>query len=190
MLPTTKTYSEFVAESVITDAARRWLLTATKKAKIATSTKLVALFRDSLASLFDKSEADKLQRPIEDHANQLVLAYENLKRTVRLLESAIRSASDEDIIEISRSLKTAAIETRQLAARFIKTLDDYQRANTKGGKLSRSGSINMKLLKTANEKLTRIQMHCDSASKASAFLITNNKEAASRQLKQILDQRL
>lgn len=182
MKPTanTLTFDEYLAESRALNSARKWLRKSTKKTGKVVNKKLKQILDRVLASLFEPSEATKLSRQIDNYTTTLLASFEELQQL------AITVVNDiEDPVNVKR-LKTLSIETRQLANQFLRVVDDYRRSSTKGGKLTRNGKIDLKLYDKAIRKLEEIERLCDLTSKAAAFIATDNKEAACKQLQTII----
>ncbi|WP_016791696.1 hypothetical protein [Vibrio cyclitrophicus] len=186
MKPTanTLTFDEYLAESRALNSARKWLRKSTKKTRKVVNKKLKQILDRVLASLFEPSEATKLSRQIDNYTTTLLASFEELQQLAITIVNDI-----EDPVNAKR-LKTLSIETRQLANQFLRVVDDYRRSSTKGGKLTRTGKIDLKLYDKAIRKLEEIERLCDLASKAAAFIATDNKEAASKQLQPIIKAKL
>ncbi|EHH2551004.1 hypothetical protein J7077_002124 [Vibrio parahaemolyticus] len=183
MTPTTLTFDEFLAESRAIDSARKWLRKNTAKTGKVLNKRLKLLLERALSSLFEPSEATKLGHQINSYTTTLVASFEELQRL------AIEVNDNPEPVNAKR-LKVLSIETRQLANQFLRVVDDYRRSSTKGGKLTRSGKIDLKLYDKAIRNLEEIERLCDHTSKASAFIATGNKEAASKQLQPIIKAKL
>ncbi|MFW9670333.1 hypothetical protein [Vibrio parahaemolyticus] len=181
--PTTLTFDEYLAESRALDSARKWLRKSTKKTGKVVNKGLKQVLDRVLASLFEPSEATKLSRQIDNYTTTLLASFEELQRL------AIEVNDNPEPVNAKR-LKTLSIEIRQLANQFLRVVDDYRRSSTKGGKLTRSAKIDLKLYDKAIRDLEEIEKLCDLTSKASAFIATGNKEAASKQLQQIIKAKL
>ncbi|HCM0677081.1 TPA: hypothetical protein N2727_000165 [Vibrio parahaemolyticus] len=184
MKPTanTLTFNEYLAESRALDSARKWLRKSTKKTGKVVNRKLTQLLDRTLSSLFEPSEAVKLGRQIDNYTSSLVASFEEQQRL------AIEAIDNPEPVNAKR-LKTLSIETRQLANQFLRVVDDYLRSSTKGGKLTRSGKIDLKYDK-AIRNLEEIERLCDHTSKAAAFLAIDNKEAANKQLQPMIKAKL
>lgn len=183
--PTTLTFNEYLAESRTLDSARNWLRKNTAKTSKVLNKKVKLLLERALSSLFEPSEAIRLSRQINAYSTTLVASFEELQQ---LAKKVIKDTNDQ--ANQSRQLKVLSIETRQLTSQFLTTLEDYRRSSTKGGKLTRSGKIDLKLYAQAIRKLEEIEKLCDQTSKAAAFLAINNVEAASKQLQPIIKAKL
>ncbi|EGQ8275897.1 hypothetical protein GT901_15725 [Vibrio parahaemolyticus] len=185
MKPTnTLTFNEFLVESRALDSARTWLRKSTKKTGKVVNKGLQQLLARVLASLFQPSEATKLSRQIDNYTTTLLASFEELQQLSKEVNNNI-----EDPVNAKR-LKVLSIETRQMANQFLRVVDDYRRSSTKGGKLTRSGKIDLKLYAESLRKLEEIERLCDQTSKAAAFIATGNKEAASKQLQPIIKAKL
>lgn len=186
MKPTanTLTFNEYLAESRTLDSARKWLRKSTKKTGKVVNKKLKQLLDRVLSSLFEPSEAVKLGRRIDNYTTTLLASFEELQQLSKEVNDNI-----EEPVNAKR-LKTLSIETRQLANQFLRVVDNYRRSSTKGGKLTRAGKIDLKLYDKAIRDLEEIERLCDLTSKAAAFIATDNKEAASKQLKPITQAKL
>ena len=185
MKPTnTLTFNEFLVESRALDSARTWLRKSTKKTGKVVNKGLQQLLARVLASLFQPSEATKLSRQIDNYTTTLLASFEELQQLSKEVNNNI-----EDPVNAKR-LKVLSIETRQMANQFLRVVDDYRRSSTKGGKLTRSGKIDLKLYAESLRKLEEIERLCDKTSKAAAFIATGNKEAASKQLQPIIKAKL
>ncbi|EIA1588422.1 hypothetical protein K6837_002316 [Vibrio parahaemolyticus] len=186
MKPTasTLTFNEYLAESRALDSARKWLRKNTKKTGKVVNKKLKQLLDRTLSSLFEPSEATKLSRQIDNYTTTLLASFEELQQLSKEVNDNI-----EEPVNAKR-LKVLSIETRQLANQFLRVVDDYRRSSTKGGKLTRNGKIDLKLYNKAIRDLEEIERLCDLTSKAAAFIATDNKEAASKQLQSIIKAKL
>ncbi|HBC3852872.1 TPA: hypothetical protein ACVU5H_003486 [Vibrio parahaemolyticus] len=184
MKPTanTLTFEEYLAESRALDSVRKWLRKSTKTGKVVNK-KLKQLLDRVLASLFEPSEATKLSRQIDNYTTTLLASFEELQRL------AIEVNDNPEPVNAKR-LKVLSIETRQMASQFLRVVDDYRRSNTKGSKLTRNGKVDLKLYDKAIRKLEEIERLCDLTSKAAAFIATDNKEAANKQLQPIIKAKL
>ncbi|NWJ64342.1 hypothetical protein HX770_08085 [Vibrio parahaemolyticus] len=183
--PTTLTFDEYLAESRALDAARKWLRKNTAKTGKVLNRRLKLLLERALSSLFEPSEATRLGHQINSYTTTLVASFEELQQ---LAKEVVNDTNDQ--ANQSRQLKTLAIQTRQMTSQFLTTLEDYRRSSTKGGKLTRGGKIDKKLYAEAISKLEAIEKLCDQISKAAAFLATDNKEAASKQLHAVINAKL
>lgn len=186
MKPTanTLTFNEYLAESRALDSARKWLRKSTKKTGKVANRKLKQLLDRTLSSLFEPSEATKLSRQIDNYTTTLLASFEELQRL------AIEVNDNPDPVNDAKQLKVLSIETRQMANQFLRVVDDYRRSNTKGGKLTRSGKIDLQLYTKSILDLEEIERLCDHTSKAAAFIATGNKQAASKQLQPIIKAKL
>ncbi|HGF3723640.1 TPA: hypothetical protein ACF367_003780 [Vibrio parahaemolyticus] len=182
---TTLTFNEYLTESRTLDAARKWLRKNTVKTGNVLNKKLKLLLERALSSLFEPSEATKLNRQINAYSTTLVASFEELQQ---LAKTVVNDTNDQACQ--SKQLKALSIKTRQLTSQFLTTLEDYRRSTTKGGKLARGGKIDKKLYAEAIRKLEAIEKLCDQASKAAAFLTIDNVEAASKQLQFIINTKL
>ncbi|HHF3122984.1 TPA: hypothetical protein ACVO3A_001824 [Vibrio diabolicus] len=183
--PTTLTFDEYLIESRALDTARQWLRKDTAKTRKVLNKRLKLLLERALSSLFEPSEATKLNRQINAYTTTLVASFEELQQ---LAKTVVNDTNDQ--VNQSRQLKTLAIQTRQMTSQFLTTLEDYRRSSTKSGKLSRVGKIDKKLYAEAIRKLEAIEKLCDHTSKAAAFLAIDNVEAASKQLQFIINAKL
>ncbi|EGR2252104.1 hypothetical protein DZF84_11075 [Vibrio parahaemolyticus] len=185
MKPTnTLTFNEFLVESRALDSARTWLRKSTKKTGKVVNKGLQQLLARVLASLFLPSEATKLTRRIDNYTTTLLASFEELQQLSKRVNDNIEEPVN------AKQLKVLSIETRQMANQFLRVVDDYRRSSTKGGKLTRTGKIDLKLYDKAIRNLEEIERLCDLASKAAAFIATGNKEAASKQLQPIIKAKL
>ncbi|MGF1788823.1 hypothetical protein L4D00_23800 [Photobacterium swingsii] len=91
---------------------------------------------------------------------------------------------------LAKKLKVLSIKTRQLIFQLLSILEDYRRANTKGGKLTLNGKVDLKLYAQTVRKLEQMEKLCDHTSKAAAFLTVDNVEAARKQLQPIINAKL
>ncbi|EGQ9353228.1 TPA: hypothetical protein GRI77_19700 [Vibrio parahaemolyticus] len=186
MRPTanTLTFNEYLAESRALDSARKWLRASTKKSGKVVNKGLKQVLDRVLASLFEPSETTKLSRQIDNYTTTLLASFEELQSLAKEVNDNI-----EEPVNTKR-LKILSIETRQLANQFLRVVDDYRRSTTKGGKLTRSGKIDLKLYTKSIRVLEEIERLCNHTSKASAFIAIDNKEAASKQLQPIIKAKL
>ncbi|HHF3106291.1 TPA: hypothetical protein ACPJ1P_000717 [Vibrio diabolicus] len=186
MKPTanTLTFNEYLAESRALDSARKWLRKNTKNTGKVVNKKLKQVLDRTLSSLFEPSEATKLSRQIDNYTTTLLASFEELQQLSKEVNDNIEGPVN------SKRLKLLSIETRQLANQFLRVVDDYRRSSTKGGKLTRTGKIDLKIYDKAIRILEEIERLCDHTSKAAAFIATDNKEAASKQLQPIIKAKL
>ncbi|HCH2864464.1 TPA: hypothetical protein NKW80_003435 [Vibrio parahaemolyticus] len=186
MKPTnTLTFNEFLVESRALDSARTWLRKGTKKTGKVVNKGLQQLLARVLASLFQPSEATKLSRQIDNYTTTLLVSFEELQQ----LSKEVNNNNIEKPVNAKR-LKVLSIETRQMANQFLRVVDDYRRSSTKGGKLTRTGKIDLKIYDKAIRILEEIERLSDHTSKAASFIATDNKEAASKQLQPIIKAKL
>ncbi|TOD74107.1 hypothetical protein CGJ57_22415 [Vibrio parahaemolyticus] len=184
MKPTTLTFDEYLAESRALDSARKWLRKNTAKTGKVLNKRLKLVIDRTLSSLFEPSEATKLSRQIDNYTTTLIASFEELQSLAKQVNDNI-----EDPVN-ARKLKSLSIETRQLASQFLTVLYDYRRSSTKGGKLTLKGKVDLTLYAEAIRKLEEIERHCDHTSKAAAFIVTGNVQAASKQLQPIIKAKL
>lgn len=186
MKPTanTLTFNEYLAESRALDSARKWLRASTKKTGKVLNKGLKQVLDRVLSSLFEPSEAIRLSRQIDNYTTTLLTSVEELQQLSKEVNNNIENPVH------AKQLKVLSIETRQLANQFLRVVDDYRRSSTKGGKLTRTGKIDLKLYAESLRKLEEIERLCDHTSKAAAFIATDNKEAASKQLQLIIKAKL
>ncbi|WP_045421314.1 hypothetical protein [Vibrio jasicida] len=149
--------------------------------------KLSSLVTHVLASLFEPSEATLLARQIHGYSTTLVSSFEELQRTAKMVETDLNNDSSSNL---AKKLKVLSIETRQLISQLLSILEDYRRANTKGGKLTLNGKVDLKLYAQTVRKLEQMEKLCEHTSKAAAFLAIDNVEAASKQLQPIINAKL
>lgn len=181
---TTLTFDEYLAESRALDSARKWLRKNTAKTGKVLNVKLKQLLDRTLSSLFEPSEATKLSRQIDSYTTTLIASFEELQSLAKEINDNIEEPVN------ARKLKSLSIETRQLANQFLTVVDDYRRSNTKGGKLTLNGKVDLKLYAEAIRKLETIEKLCDHTSKAAAFIVTGNVQSASKQLQPIIKAKL
>ncbi|MEZ8834037.1 hypothetical protein AB6E63_13785 [Vibrio cyclitrophicus] len=146
--------------------------------------KLSSLLTHVLASLFEPSEATLLARQIRGYSTTLVSSFEELQRTAKMVETDLHNGTSSNLAE---KLKLLSIETRQLISQLLSILEDYRQANTKGGKLTLNGKVDLKLYAQTVRKLEQMEKLCDHTSKATAFLAVDNVEAARKQLQPIIN---
>lgn len=182
----TNTYSEYISESDASNKVIRWLRSKVKPTVKATNHRLVKAISSAIKALLANSEAKLLEKQVQSHSNTLVSAYENVKSTARLLESAIRHGNEADLSECGLKMREASITARQLAHALLQILDDYVRSSSKSGKLRRTTAPNAAIIKEAHDSLTVISDVTDHASKATAFLVIGKHNAAQQQIKKIL----
>lgn len=191
MKPTnTLTFNEFLVESRALDSARTWLRKGTKKTGKVVNKGLQQLLARVLASLFQPSEATKLSRQIDNYTTTLLVSFEELQQLSKEVNNNNNNNNNIEKPVNAKRLKVLSIETRQMANQFLRVVDDYRRSSTKGGKLTRTGKIDLKIYDKAIRILEEIERLSDHTSKAAAFIATDNKEAASKQLQPIIKAKL
>ncbi|MDH5914442.1 hypothetical protein L8R80_18695 [Vibrio splendidus] len=128
-----------------------------------------------------------LARQIHGYSSALVSSFEELQRTAKMVETDLNNGTSSNL---AKQLKVLSIETRQLISQLLSILEDDRRANTKGGKLTLNGKVDLKLYAQTVRTLEQMEKLCDQTSKAAAFLAVENVEAASNQLKAVINAKL
>ncbi|MFA0550504.1 hypothetical protein AB4538_06560 [Vibrio lentus] len=149
--------------------------------------KLRSLLTHVLTCLFDLNEATLLARQIQRYSTNLVSSFEELQHTAKMVDSDLNNSTSSNLV---KKLKLLSIETRQLISQLLSILEDYRRANTKDGKLTLNGKVDLKLFAQTVRKLEQMEKLCDHTSKAKAFLAVDNVEATSKQLKAVINAKL
>lgn len=164
-------------------AVRKLLRKYSKTTTKVINSKLKSLLTHVIASLFEPSEATLLARQIHGYSTTLISSFEELQRTAKMVDSDLNSNTSSNL---AKKLKVLSIETRQLISQLLSILEDYRRANTKGGKLTLNGKVDLKLYAQTVRKLEQMEKLCDHTSKAAAALVIDDTNSAKKQLQPII----